>query len=55
MLLTLRDLIKHVSDYSYFILYTYIYDDKWIITGIVSNKKDIIVGPFKSPLIDRLY
>ena len=54
MLLTLRDLIKYVSDYSYFILCTYIYDNGWIITGIVSNKRDIIVRPFKSLLIDGL-
>ena len=28
-----------------FILCTYIYANEWIITGIVSNKRDIIVGP----------
>ena len=55
MLLTQGDLIKCVSDYSCFILCMYIYDDEWIIIGIVSNKRDIIVGPFKSLLIDRLY
>ena len=55
MLLTLRDLIKYAFDYSCFILCIYIYDDKWIITEIVSNKRNIIVGPFKLLLIDWLY
>ena len=45
MLLTLGDLSKCISNYSYFILCMYIYDNEWIIIGIVSNKRDIIVGP----------
>ena len=55
MLLTLGDLIKCVFDYSCFIFCTYIYDNEWIIIGIVSNKREIIVGPFKSLLIGGLF
>ena len=40
--LTLGDIVKCVFDYSHFMLCIYMYDNEWMITGIVSENETLL-------------